>query len=148
LGNTYYRQGKLREAINFYQEAVTRSPKDTHFLISLGQVQDHAGDSNSAILTLRRAIEADPRYPPAYLVLGELYLRRREYEQALSQFRIVRNLDHENITALIGTARSFEEMGLLTQAKEFYDKTLLIDHNNNLAAQGLKRVLEKQDNKK
>lgn len=57
LGRTYQATGRLHDALALFEEAAKTHPKDPALLLELGRTYRLLGDYNSAILTLKGAIE-------------------------------------------------------------------------------------------
>lgn len=83
LGLLYQQNGKLPEAVDFYERALAVKPSDLAALVHLGEVHLAANQPEKAVAQLRRALEVDPSSPAALAALGQVALARGEHQQAV-----------------------------------------------------------------
>ena len=62
-------------AIAEYEKAVSLSPNDYRFWMTLGTAQEQVGNPAKAELALKRAVALAPAYAYPHWYLGNLYLR-------------------------------------------------------------------------
>lgn len=77
----------LDEAIAEYEKAVSLSPNDYRFWISLGMAQERAGDPAKGEYSLRKAVELAPSYAVPRWYLGNLLVRSGKYDEAFDELR-------------------------------------------------------------
>ena len=90
-GWAYYNEGKYREAIDSYREALTYRPDDARVLFRLGQTYDIVGKSEQAEKAARRALElSEKTYGPVHLEvaacatsLASVYYNRNDHERGV-----------------------------------------------------------------
>jgi len=82
-------------AIAEYEKAVSLSPYDYRFWMSLGTAHERVGDTAKAELALRRAVELAPAYAYPRWFLGNLLLRNNRYEEAFAELRIASEADSD-----------------------------------------------------
>lgn len=82
-------------AIASYEKAVSLSPNDYRFWMSLGRAYEQAGDPAKAEAALRRAVELAPAYSYPHWYLGNLLLRNARYDEAFAALRIASEADSE-----------------------------------------------------
>lgn len=82
-------------AIASYEKAVSLSPYDYRFWMSLGRAYEQAGDPAKAEAALRRAVELAPAYSYPHWYLGNLLLRNARYDEAFAALRIASQADSE-----------------------------------------------------
>src|SRR5215203_3369657 len=80
-------------AIAEYEKAVSLSPNDYRFWMTLGTAQEQAGNSAKAELALKRAVELAPAYSYPRWYLGNLLLRNGRYDEAFAELRIASETD-------------------------------------------------------
>lgn len=78
--------GEPERVLRIYREAVSRRPNDIRIKFLLGKLYYRLEMIDDAFEALR-AIEAAESYPALYSLLGELYIRREQYEKAALSFR-------------------------------------------------------------
>jgi len=81
------------QAIAEYEKAVSLSPNDYRFWMSLGTAHEQAGDLAKAELALRRAVALAPAYAYPHWFLGNLFLRNGRYDEAFAEMRVAADAD-------------------------------------------------------
>jgi len=87
-------------AISEYEKAVSLSPNDYRFWMTLGTAQEQAGNPAKAELALKRAVELAPAYAYPHWYLGNLYLRTGRYDEAFAELRLASQADSELLPQL------------------------------------------------
>jgi hypothetical protein len=82
-------------AIVEYEKAVSLSPYDYRFWMSLGTAQEQAGDPAKAEQALKRAIALAPSYSYPHWYLGNLLIRNGRYDDAFAELRLASQADPE-----------------------------------------------------
>ena len=77
----------LDEAIAWCQKAHELRPADPKYAHTLAFYQRKKGKTGAAIALLRKAIECEPTYLDAYLLLGEIYEQRHDFPAAAKVYR-------------------------------------------------------------
>ena len=80
-GEALYRQGRPRLALNYVNRAIARSPHHFYFN-TRATIFMHMGLLAEAQQDLRRAIQALPNYPEAYVNLSAVYRQQKKFRQA------------------------------------------------------------------
>ena len=87
-------------AIAEYEKAVSLSPNDYRFWMTLGTAQEQAGNPAKAELALKRAVALAPAYAYPHWYLGNLYLRTGRYDEAFAELRVASQADPELLPQL------------------------------------------------
>jgi tetratricopeptide (TPR) repeat protein len=87
-------------AIAEYEKAVSLSPNDYRFWMTLGTAQEQVGNSAQAELALKRAVALAPAYAYPRWYLGNLYLRNGRYDEAFAELRLASQADLELLPQL------------------------------------------------
>ena len=87
-------------AIAEYEKAVSLSPNDYRFWMTLGTAQEQAGNPAQAELALKRAVALAPNYAYPRWYLGNLYLRNARYDEAFAELRLAAQADVELLPQL------------------------------------------------
>lgn len=133
------------QAIAEYEKAVSLSPNDYRFWMSLGTACEQAGDTAKAEQALRRAVELAPAYSYPHWYLGNLLLRNARYDEAFAELRVaseadpelqpqqfnliweVYNSDPEALKKAVGeSAKARAEFGLYLLGRQKYEDGLRI----------------------
>jgi len=83
------------QAITEYERAVSLSPYDYRFWMSLGTAYEQAGEPGKAEHALKRAVALAPSYAYPRWYLGNLLLRNGRYDEAFGELRIASGADPE-----------------------------------------------------
>ncbi|HKG62229.1 MAG TPA: carbohydrate binding domain-containing protein [Pyrinomonadaceae bacterium] len=82
-------------AIPEYEKAVSLSPNDYRFWMTLGTAQEQVGNDAQSELALKRAVALAPAYAYPRWYLGNLYLRAGRYDEAFAELRLASQADPE-----------------------------------------------------
>jgi tetratricopeptide (TPR) repeat protein len=83
------------QSIAEYEKAVSLSPQDYRFWMSLGRAYEQAGETAKAEQALRRAVALAPAYAYPHWYLGNLLLRNARYDEAFAELRTAAGADAE-----------------------------------------------------
>lgn len=76
-----------REAIKFYEKAVTLRPRYPEAYLALARVSLDAGDIDGALKAIKQAQKLRPAYAEASAVEGRIYLAEGNEEKAIAAFK-------------------------------------------------------------
>lgn len=82
-------------AIGEFEKAVSLSPNDYRFWMSLGRAYEQSGDAPKAENALRRAVALAPSYGYPHWYLGNLLLRIGRYDEAFAEIRTASDADQD-----------------------------------------------------
>lgn len=82
-------------AVAEYEKAVSLSPYDYRFWMSLGTAQEQAGNPAKAEQALKRAVALAPAYAYPHWYLGNLFLRNGRYDEAFAELRLASEANPE-----------------------------------------------------
>ncbi len=125
-------KGDLRAAITDYDKALNGSPsdpKEAH--LYRGQAYFVLGENAAAILDMERVVglnsEVDAKYVTARLNQAERLHREENYEQALTEFVKVVELQPTNIVAIYSLGICYRELGRTSDALQKINEVLKLD---------------------
>jgi tetratricopeptide (TPR) repeat protein len=81
------------QAIAEFEKAVSLSPHDYRFWMSLGRAYEQSGEPAKAENAFRRAVELAPSYSYPHWYLGNLLLRNGRYDEAFAEIRTAGDAD-------------------------------------------------------
>jgi tetratricopeptide (TPR) repeat protein len=93
LGVAYRRAGRLSEAIQGYQSALSRDPGNPVIMKNLGDTFYLRKEYPQAVEQYQRVLQSNPRFQQAHASLGLAYYQMQKYPEALEEFEIVLKLD-------------------------------------------------------
>jgi len=93
LGVAYRRTGRLSEAIQAYQSALSRDPENPVIMKNLGDALYLKKEYPQALEQYQKALQSNPRFQQAHSSLGLAYYQMQKYKEALEEFEVVLKLD-------------------------------------------------------
>lgn len=120
------------------------NPESLTDLIAEGEARLAAGDLDGAVEALQRAVAATPTSAPAHSKLGIVYVHKRQWETASSEFAKAIQLDPTYAPAYSNLGNVYRERGHLDQAIAQYQKAVSIDPDYWVAHQNLGIVYKQQ----
>lgn len=92
-GKQLHANGNLKMAEQIYRQIISFNIKSSETWDLYGQLAHQAGDLNTAVNSLNRAIRLDPKSPVHHYNLGQVFATRREWDKAKSSFNAALKLD-------------------------------------------------------
>ena len=83
IGRALFREGLIEESKQFFEIAAQQTPDAAEAISCIGYAEHRLGNDDSAIATLRRALQMDPDHTEARIYLGNIFYDRGDYEAAL-----------------------------------------------------------------
>ena len=120
LGEQLLAQGKVKEAWEVFEEAVTDDPRDARAWLDLGLVYEEVGDWSAARKAYRHATEIDSHFAEAYNNLGVLLRERAELAEAIPVLERAATLDPNLGPARFNLALAYEDDGQFVRAEHEY----------------------------
>jgi TolB-like protein/DNA-binding winged helix-turn-helix (wHTH) protein/Tfp pilus assembly protein PilF len=80
--------GSLQQAIAEEKQATTLDPLSLIMKAALAEILSVAGQQDAAERELKLVFDMDPRYPKAHEVLGNIYARKRMYNEAIREYQM------------------------------------------------------------
>jgi len=137
-GVTFYSQGKMKEAISKFSEALRARPKYPEAHYNWGVVLHIQGNLNEAMVHYKKAIELNPDYAEAQYNLGVVFQNQGKIDDALAQYRLALRIkpDYPQVHNNIGVA--LYNQGKIAEAISHYKEALRLspgytEARNNLA---------------
>ncbi len=96
LGVAYRNKGNLPEAIQAYQEALSRAPENPVAMKNLADAFYLNKEYSKAVEQCQKALRSNPRFHQAHSTLGLAYYRLERYQEALEEFETVLQLNPQD----------------------------------------------------
>jgi TolB-like protein/DNA-binding winged helix-turn-helix (wHTH) protein/Tfp pilus assembly protein PilF len=112
--------GRFDEGIAETEKALELDPLSLIINADAGWFFEMAGKSDRALLQLHRTLELEPRFSPTHLYLGEAYLRKEMYPQAIAAYRESASLGDSSSSAPLGYA--YGRAGKRAEAKKIIEQ--------------------------
>ncbi len=125
------------------QSALTQTTQsETETLLTQARELYKTGGDDEAMGILRKVLVSEPMSAEAYLLLGNIHLRRGDLEQAVSSFKTALFWDNRLVNAHVSLGKIYLGKGDCLQAKNYTASALVIDAENQDAT-GLQRQVER-----
>jgi tetratricopeptide (TPR) repeat protein len=103
---------------------------ETEALLTQARTFYKAGRDDDAMQILRRVLASEPMSAEAYLLLGNIHLRRGDMEQAVSSLKTALFWDNSLIEAYIALIKIFLEKKDCQQAQSYLESALKLEESN------------------
>ena len=133
----YARSKELDKAHSRVDQALSAYPNVAWLHFLKGQVYGFQSNGQAAEAELRRALELDPNYLPAYSSLAALFINAKQEDRAIAEYKKILAIRPDN-------AAVYTLIGMLEDARQNFDaaadnyrKALERDQNSIIAANNL-----------
>jgi len=140
LGWLNYQSGKYKEALGFYQKAITLMPAASEPLWAIINPLTKLENWNDIEKTYLSILKLDSKNSSANYNLGLIYYYRKDYLNAKKQFDISLNLYPFDYNNMLMSAWTNYFLGNKNEAKTLFNKTLLYSPNDKSALEGLSLI--------
>jgi putative PEP-CTERM system TPR-repeat lipoprotein len=128
---------QLAQARRRVDAQLQKTPDRAPLLLLAARTYATAGDAAAAEKTLRRAIEVDPAFFPAYNVLGQFYVQRSQLDEARREYEALAAKRPNDVAALTMVGMILQVQGKHDEAQKRYEQILAIDKTAAVAANNL-----------
>lgn len=105
-----------------YKEILAINPDSAEADMIAGEALDGKGDDEGAILQFRAAGKANPKELNVHFLLAYLLWRRKQFDEAISEFKAELANDPDNSQAMLYLGDIYVRLGQLATAKEILEK--------------------------
>jgi tetratricopeptide (TPR) repeat protein len=138
LGNLHRSFNRSKDALAAYEKATTVDPNNAYALDNLGWWgYFQTGDHQRAAVVLKKAVEVDPTYIPAYGHLGLTYYVLRNYEDAIAAYKEAIELGAEEVEYYYELGLAYAYLDRCDEARPWLMKAVEINPNAMPAWEGL-----------
>jgi tetratricopeptide (TPR) repeat protein len=102
---------QFKEAEIILSQIITINPLDSMAYFDRAIMRENMGDTIGALDDFTKEISIDAKQVDSYFLRGMLYLKTKQYELALTDFKKVNQLDYGNADAHFFAALLMEELG-------------------------------------
>ncbi len=110
LALSLHKSGKLKDAIDFYSEAIRKNPKSAEAYNWRGIAYDDLGETDKALQDFDTAIDISPNYADAYNNRGEIRRKKKMYREAVSDYSKAVQLESN-------FAEAYYNLGVVSEAE-------------------------------
>ncbi len=137
LAYVLYQSRRLPEAIAVLEDALQKGVQDASLVGLLGAYLLEAGDSARVVSLLEDVVRRDPAYAEAHNYLGIAYTRRRRFEDAEREYRLLLELDPSSASAHNNLGSLALTRGDAEAAIQHFESALAFDPNHASTHNGL-----------
>ncbi|GAA4308828.1 tetratricopeptide repeat protein [Compostibacter hankyongensis] len=134
--------GHLRknEALRWYRRAYLLDTTRAEPLYAQAVFHEQQHDLSAALEQYRQSISTDRYYIPAYLGLGKIYMRGRQWKQALHIFTMATQVEPAGAEAFYQRGRCYEALDDSHRAVEDYRQAAALDSGYEAPRTALERL--------
>jgi len=144
LGHLYRTYNRYKDSLSAYEKATVVDPNNAYALDNLGWWgYFQGGDYQRAAVVLKKAVEVDPAYVPAYGHLGLTYYVLRNYEDAIDVYNAAIDLGSTDIETYYELGLAYAYLDRCDEARPWLLKAVEINPNAGPAWDGLDMCPEK-----
>ncbi len=140
LALTYENLANPDSAEYYYKLAIQQKPDLAQAHMRLGKIYENRSDYRMAFSEFKEVVKYDPDYFSANPKLGEPYRYVNIIETVLNENITALDNNPADKAALEIVGKIYLSLGRYGQAKEYYEKLLAVNPDNDIAQQTLKRI--------
>ena len=141
LGLAQLRAQQLNDALETYEDAVSRHPDEARAYHDLGNALRSVGEQRKAADALRKAVELQPDYASAWFNLGNVLSGLEEWDEAEKALRTHQRLEPDDTRSAYLLAMAQNGQGDATTAATQLRELLRQNPNDEVVRRGLADVL-------
>jgi tetratricopeptide (TPR) repeat protein len=130
LGLSYYKLGRLEQAMKEYQTSLKVSPDFVFSRNNLALIYAELGRTDLAIAEYKRAILSDPSYEKPYYNLGNVYFAKGDLDQAIAYYLKAIRADGRYELAFVALGKAYYQKGLVEEAQAAWREALQLNPEN------------------
>jgi tetratricopeptide (TPR) repeat protein len=141
LGSVLQQTGRLQEAVEQYEAAISLDPDGAEEHNNLGDVLYQTGRVAEAMEQYEQALQIKPDYASAQNNLGEALFQTGRVPEAMEHFEEALRLNPNEASAHVNLGNAFIQSGLLPEALEQFEQALKINPSDAAAHYDLGSIL-------
>lgn len=145
LGYIYGAQRKLKNASDSFATAIRLQPSDKEVYLLKAQVDFLRNASDEALVAARKAVELDPKYGEAHMMVGALLkFDEKRRKEAIAAYENALRINPQLVDAYVALGEIYAADKQEKQAEEVYRKGMEVDPKHMAGRFALGRMLVKQ----
>jgi tetratricopeptide (TPR) repeat protein len=129
-GFKYSLEGEYNKALQFYEEATQKNPRNSNAWFGLGYCYAGLNKSADAIRAYKRGIRNNPEDAPAYQNLANYYNKLGHHRDAIKTYKQVIQIDPEYGPAHFNLGLLYAQLGMLVEGKDSFQEAIRINPSN------------------
>jgi tetratricopeptide (TPR) repeat protein len=145
LGSLLSQEGRVDEAIEYFQRAMRYKPgyPEAHFF--LGHAYDQQGKLDEALVEYQKALRAKPIQEQTHIFMAIVLAKQNKLEAAINHYQEALKLNPDSAVPHNNLARIYQTLGRTTEAVEHYEAALRINPKLAIAHNNLGVILLQRD---
>ena len=140
LGNVFWREGKISDALTHYEQALRINPDYAEAHNNLGNVFRQQGKISDARMQYGQALRINPNFAEAYYNLGTTWAQAGRFEEAIVQFKQAVRVNPDYAEAQYNLGIGLRLTGRRTEAIEHLQQALRVKPDFPQARDALARM--------
>ena len=124
LGLVAHAEKNDAKALAYFEEALTRRPAAIEPIAQIAVIRSGQGKAQEARERVTKQLEAVPKSPLLYNLLGELWLQAKDTGQAETAFKKAIDLDNALLPAYMNLGKTYHQAGKIDQALKEYETVI------------------------
>jgi tetratricopeptide (TPR) repeat protein len=138
LGRAEFQLGNYDEAAHYLESALALNPFDPTASVDLADTYTKMGQHFKACEVIEKILGVDPGNMPLRFKLANCLFRADRPGDALTNLKKLYKYDPGNANILVNMGTVYAYMDSLEQAKESWERALVLDPDNEMARENLK----------
>ncbi|HVF09266.1 MAG TPA: tetratricopeptide repeat protein [Abditibacteriaceae bacterium] len=145
-GAVHEKMGQWSKAVGDYRKATDLDKKEATYAFNLALAMLNSGRPNDAIAPLQEVVRRDPKHEQAYLLLGDLYIKRRLWEKAQEALEHYVALRPAEFAGQFNLGVSYDYAGQFAEALRVYAEAERLRPRDPNVRNNVGRIYFKQQN--
>ena len=138
-------QNQVEKAFQILETEAAKRPERNDIHLALARVALLAGHDERAIsefkMLLQRLQNDSPALADVQVLLGEYYLKRKDFQTALGYLETARKLHPDNSMVLHGLGSAYDNLGRKEEARQVYEASLKLNGDNAIVLNNLANLM-------
>ena len=144
LGNLYFHEGQLKEALEYFRRNANLQPKDIDTQLQAATTALLVGEIEPFEAFMHRALEIDPDNAHGLKLLATANFKAGKYVEAAQLYGKAMLGLPEDLEIILALGVSFHKLNDSETAAACFQRALEVDPNNAVAAENLKAITGSQ----
>lgn len=133
LGNVYYYEDKIEEAVESYQKAINLDPRFDNAYYNLANAFSDMGKTEESLSLFRKVIELNPDFSNAYGNMGVVLYNLGRRDEAVKYYRKAIDLKPDYADAYYNLGNAYYSEGNAEDAIKLFNKAIEVDSRHTEA---------------
>lgn len=136
----FYNRNDIEKALAAFDRCVSLGINPEASYYKRGTCKANMGNVNGAIVDMEYVVYLNPKHYEANFNLGNLYLDKEHYDNAINYYQKAVTVNSKNDVALYRLAEAYQKKGMKEKALQYCEKSLAVNPDNPYAKELLKKL--------